>query len=128
VRGHYDLIDFVAVLIGYILVFRTDPAGFLRTARSMCRAMYGLVWAKSFAPSLDAFSFSRTPLIRRRWKGSGAYAQKDWLARKPFPSAGGLFDRRGAEFLVIDVDGTRQAARERCAAADRSLACSPSAV
>ena len=52
-------------------------------------------------------------MIRRRWKGSGAYAQKDWLARKPFPSAGGLFDRRGAEFLVIDVDGTRQAARQR---------------
>ena len=59
--GHYDLIDFVAVLIGYILVFRTDPAGFLRTARSICRAIYGLVWAKSFAPSLDAFSFSCRP-------------------------------------------------------------------
>ena len=72
--------------------WRTDPAGFLPTARSICRAIYGLVWAKSFAPSLDAFSFSRTSLIRRRWKGSGAYAQKDWLARKPFPSAGGLFD------------------------------------
>lgn len=39
--------------------------------------------------------------------------QKDGLARKPFPSPGGLFDRIGRQWLVIDVDGTRQAARQR---------------
>jgi hypothetical protein len=39
--------------------------------------------------------------------------QKDLLARNPFPSPGGLFDRRGVQWLVIDVDGTRQAARQR---------------
>ncbi len=33
--------------------------------------------------------------------------------RSPFPSPGSLLDRRGAEFLVVDVDGTRQAARQR---------------
>jgi hypothetical protein len=55
VRGHYDLIDFVAVLIGYILVFRTDPAGFLRTARSICRAIYSLVWARIVCPIARRF-------------------------------------------------------------------------
>ena len=39
--------------------------------------------------------------------------QKDLLARQPFPSPGGLFDRQGAQWLVIDVDGTRATARQR---------------
>ncbi len=39
--------------------------------------------------------------------------QEDLLARKPFPSPGGLFDRAGEQWLVVDVDGTRQAARQR---------------
>ena len=38
---------------------------------------------------------------------------KDLLARKPFASPGGLFDRTGEQWLVVDVDGTRQAVRQR---------------
>ncbi len=30
-----------------------------------------------------------------------------------FPLLGGLFDRAGKQWMVIDVDGTRQAARQR---------------
>src|SRR6266849_1901389 len=51
--------------------------------------------------------------IKRVWRRSGRYAQKDVLARKPFPSPGGLFDRTDQQWIVIDVDGTRQAARQR---------------
>jgi hypothetical protein len=39
--------------------------------------------------------------------------QKDLLARSPFSSPGGLLDRTGKHRLVVDVDGTRQAARQR---------------
>jgi len=39
--------------------------------------------------------------------------QEDLLARKPFASPGGLFDRTERQWLVVDVDGTRQAARQR---------------
>ncbi|MFL5664754.1 MAG: hypothetical protein ACJ8BW_25920, partial [Ktedonobacteraceae bacterium] len=39
--------------------------------------------------------------------------QEDLLARLPFPSPGGLFDRTEAQWIVIDVDGTRQAAQQR---------------
>lgn len=39
--------------------------------------------------------------------------QNDLFARPPFPSLGGLFDRTGGSWLVVDVDGTRQAARQR---------------
>ena len=39
--------------------------------------------------------------------------QEDLLARKPIASPSGLFDRTGRRWLVVDVDGTRQAARQR---------------
>src|SRR5437588_6691497 len=39
--------------------------------------------------------------------------QKDLVARRPFASPGGLWDRLGQPFVVVDVDGTRQAARQR---------------
>lgn len=53
--------------------------------------------------------------------------QKDLLARQPFPSRGGVFDRAGTEFLVIDVDGTREAARQRALPPHRrfDLVCAP---
>src|SRR5438552_17610455 len=35
------------------------------------------------------------------------------VARNPFASPGGMFDRTGKPWLVVDVDGTRQAARQR---------------
>lgn len=38
---------------------------------------------------------------------------KDVLARSPFPSPGSLIDWTGEQWLIIDVDGTRQAARQR---------------
>lgn len=39
--------------------------------------------------------------------------QEDLLARKPFPTPFGLFDRQEVQLLVIDVDGTRATARQR---------------
>ncbi len=40
---------------------RTNEAFLLRTARSVCLAIYGLVWSKSVAPSLDAVTVSCSP-------------------------------------------------------------------
>ena len=40
--------------------------------------------------------------------------QEDLLQRpSPFSSPGGLWDRCGQQYVVVDVDGTRQAARQR---------------
>lgn len=39
--------------------------------------------------------------------------QEDLVARKAFASPGGLWDRLGQHWMVVDVDGTRQAARQR---------------
>jgi hypothetical protein len=47
--------------------------------------------------------------------------QEDLLARKPFSSLGGLFDRTENQWMVVDVDGTRQAARQRALPQTESL-------
>ena len=39
--------------------------------------------------------------------------QRDLLARNPFPTPFGLFDRTAGQWTVVDVDGTRQVARQR---------------
>ncbi|HEU5383037.1 MAG TPA: hypothetical protein VFV38_47125 [Ktedonobacteraceae bacterium] len=39
--------------------------------------------------------------------------QEDLSARNPFASPGGLFDRTRAQWTMVDVDGTRQTARQR---------------
>ena len=39
-------------------VWRIDAVGLLRTARSVCRAVYGPVWPRSVASSLDSVPFS----------------------------------------------------------------------
>ena len=50
-----------------------------------------------------------------------ALFQENLLARKPFPSPGGLFDRREVQWIVVDVDGTRQAASPRALPQTESL-------
>jgi hypothetical protein len=47
--------------------------------------------------------------------------QKDLGARTSFDSTGGLWDRTGQQWLVVDVDGTRQAARQRALPQMQSL-------
>ena len=47
--------------------------------------------------------------------------QEDLVARKAFASPGGLWDRQGKQWLVVDVDGTRQAARQRALPQRESL-------
>ena len=41
--------------------------------------------------------------------------QQDLLACSPFPSLGGLYDRRDAQWVVVKIDGTRHVAVRRYA-------------
>ncbi len=110
--GHYEVIDFVTVLIGYILSGEPTLLAFyerLAPWASPFMALFGrdqLPHRSTLSRFLAALNQSTVEALRTLF-------QKDLLARKPFPSPGGLFDRTGAEFLVVDVDGTRQAARQR---------------
>ena len=59
--GHYDLIDFVAVLIGYILSGEPTLLAFYERLAPFAEPFMALFGRASFAPSLDAFSFSCRP-------------------------------------------------------------------
>ncbi len=89
----------------------SDLEVLLRTARSLCRAVHSALWAKPVAPSVNTFPFPCRP--RPAHGGGSALFQEDLLARNPFASTGGLFDRMGGQRIVVDVDGTRQTARQR---------------
>jgi len=110
--GQYDLIDFVAVLIGYAVSGEPTLLAFyerLAPTASPFMALFG----RNLLPHRSTLSRFLAALDQSSVEALRILFQKDLLARKPFPSPGGLSDRTGGQWLVIDVDGTRQAARQR---------------
>jgi hypothetical protein len=110
--GSYDLVDFVAVLIGSILSGEPTLLAFyerLAPWADTFMALFGrnrLPHRSTLSRFLAALGQITVEALRTRF-------HEDILARKPFPSPGSLVDRAGRQWLVIDVDGTRQAARQR---------------
>jgi hypothetical protein len=110
--GSYDLVDFVSVLIGYILSGEPTLLAFyerLAPWADTFMALFGrnrLPHRSTLSRFLAALGQITVEALRTRF-------HEDILARKPFPSPGSLVDRAGRQWLVIDVDGTRQAARQR---------------
>src|SRR5713101_209898 len=111
--GHYDTIDFIVVLIGYAV-----------SGQPTLHAFYARLWP--FAPTFMAL-FGRNTLPCHSTLSRFLAAldqpsvealrllfQEDLVARTPFDSpAGGLWDRQGHHWFLVDVDGTKQAARQR---------------
>ncbi len=110
--GQYDLIDFVAVLIGYILSGEPTLLAFYERLTPWANAFMAL-FGRDHLPHRSTLSRFLAALDQNTVEALRTRFQEDVLARTPFPSPGGLFDRTGARWLVIDVDGTRQAARQR---------------
>ena len=54
--------------------------------------------------------------------------QEEVLARKLFPSPGGLVDRTGEQWVVIEVDGKKARCAPAGTTADGRVACTPSPV
>ena len=110
--GHYDLIDFVVVLIGYILSGEPTLLAFYEQLAPWAEpfmALFGrhrLPHRSTLSRFLAALDQNAVETLRTRF-------HEDVLGRKPFPSPGGLMDRTGRQWVVIDVDGTRATARQR---------------
>ena len=110
--GQYDLIDFVAVLIGYMLSGEPTLLAFYERLAPWAEpfmALFGrdqLPHRSTLSRFLAALDQNTVEVLRTRF-------HEEVLARKPFPSPGGLVDRTAGQWVVIDVDGTRQAARQR---------------
>jgi hypothetical protein len=110
--GYYDLIDFVAVLIGYILSGEPTLLAFYERLVPFAEPFMAL-FGRNRLPHRSTLSRFLASLDQTCVEALRTLFQKDLLARKPFPSPGGLFDRTGGQWIVTDVDGTRQAARQR---------------
>jgi hypothetical protein len=110
--GQYDLIDFLIVLIGYLL--SGEPTLKALDARlAPFAAPFMALFGRNRLPHRSTLSRFLAALDQPTVEALRTFFQKDLLARKPFLSPGGLVDRTGGQWLVIDVDGTRQAVRQR---------------
>jgi hypothetical protein len=110
--GQYDLIDFVVVLLGYTLSGEATLKAFYERLVPFAEPFMAL-FGRSQLPHRSTLSRFLAALDQPPVEALRTLFQKDLLARKPFSSPGGLFDRTGKQWLVVDVDGTRQAARQR---------------
>jgi hypothetical protein len=112
--GRYEVIDFVAVLFGYAISGE-------RTLEAFYQAV--LPWAESFTalfgrtrlPARSTLSRFLSALTPEPVEALRSLFLADLLAR-PLGNEhqiGGLVDRAGRERVVFDIDGTREAARQR---------------
>ncbi len=109
----YDLIDFVAVLIGYALSGEPTLQAFY-TRLAPFSTLFMALFDRSCLPHRSTLSRFLSALDQPSVDALRSLFQDDLVARTPFGSpAGGLWDRLGNPWFVIDVDGTKQAAPHR---------------
>jgi hypothetical protein len=114
--GRDEVIDFVAILLGYAIGGEPPSEAFfarLAPFARPCMALFGrdrLPHRSTLGRFLDAVDAPCLEALR------GLFEHE--LAAHGFADEhlGGLVDRSGQRLLVIDVDGTRQAARQRALA------------
>jgi hypothetical protein len=118
--GQYDLIDFVIVLIGYGLSAEPTLQAFHERLVPFAEPFMAL-FGRNQLPHRSTLSRFLAALDQPTVEALRTLFQEDLLARKPTVSLGGLFDRTGEQWIVVDVDGTRQAARQRALPQRESL-------
>ncbi len=112
--GQYEVIDFFAVLIGYALSGEPTLERFYQRLLPFATPFMAL-FGRQQLPHRSTLSRFLAAIDQATVDALRALFLKDLPARplvkeeKP----GGLWDRQGEHWLVFDVDGTRQAARQR---------------
>src|SRR6266568_3763145 len=110
--GTYDTIDFVVVLLGYARSFeRTLDAYYARLAPFA--EVFMALFERERLPDRSTLSRFLSALDQPTVEALRTQFQADLMARSPFVSVGGLWDRFDQQYVVVDVDGTKQAARQR---------------
>ena len=111
--GIYDTIDFVIVLLSYALSGEPTILAFYERLAPFAHEVAAL-FHRHDLPSRSALSRFLTALDEQTVEALRTQFLHDLFERAtPFESPGGLWDRRDQQYVVIDVDGTRQAARQR---------------
>src|SRR5213082_173941 len=112
--GHYEVIDFLAVLFGYAISGEPTLEAFYEQLLPLAQPFMAL-FDRQRLPSRSALSRFLASLTWAATEALRTLFLADLLAR-PLDKerhTGQLVDRAGNEHVVFDIDGTRQAARQR---------------
>jgi hypothetical protein len=112
--GHYEVIDFLAVLFGYAISGERTLEGFYEQLLPLAQPFMAL-FDRERLPSRSALSRFLASLTPTATEALRTLFLADLLAR-PIDTerhTGQLVDRAGNELVVFDIDGTREAARQR---------------
>jgi hypothetical protein len=112
--GHYEVIDFLAVLLGYALSGEQTLEGFYE-ALSPFATVFMALFDRDRLPARSTLSRFLAALSPEPVEALRTLFLEDLLARplSKEEQSGGLWDRAGVRWQVFDVDGTREAARQR---------------
>ena len=112
--GHYDVMDFVAVLFGYAISGERTLEAFYQHLHPFAPAFMALFGRDRF-PAHSTLSRFLAALTWEPVEALRTLFLEDLLARQlcqEEPQCG-LTDRMGNQWRVFDIDGTREAARQR---------------
>src|SRR6266568_1912992 len=112
--GRYEVIDFVAVLFGYAISGERTLEDFYETLRPWAEPFMAL-FGRDRLPARSTLSRFLAALTPEPVEALRTLFLDDLLSRplSPERQTGGLVDRCGASWHVFDIDGTREAARQR---------------
>src|SRR5438270_6151501 len=112
--GQYEVIDFLAVLFGYAISSERTLEEFYERLQPFAVPFMAL-FERDRLPSRSALSRFLAALTEAPVEALRTLFLDDLLARPltPDKQTGGLVDRAGNTWIVFDIDGTREAARQR---------------
>src|SRR5690348_7340355 len=112
--GRYEVIDFLAVLFGYAISGEQTLEAFYEQLQPFA-APFMALFERDQLPSRSALSRFLAVLTEAPVEALRTLFLEDLLARplSPDKQTGGLVDRIGRNWMVFDIDGTREAARQR---------------
>jgi len=112
--GRYEVIDFLAVLLGYAISGEHTLEAFYE-ALSPFASVFMALFDRDRLPARSTLSRFLAALSPEPVEALRALFLSDGLSR-PLDReehVAGLWDRQGTRWVVFDVDGTREAARQR---------------
>jgi len=111
--GTFEVIDFVVVLMGYAISGEPTLAAYYERLQPFATPFMAL-FGRSRLPHRSTLSRFLAALDEASVEALRSVFLQDALARPgPAEGVGGLWDRQGHRWVVFDLDGTRQAARQR---------------
>jgi hypothetical protein len=121
------VIDFLAVLFGYAISGERTLQAFYEAVRPFASA-FMVLFGRGRLPARSTLSRFLAALTPEPVEALRSLFLDDLLARPLAQErqTGGLVDRCGMSWIVFDIDGTREAARQRALPRDRQTCLLPS--